>query len=112
MLTLDAECWSPSLTFSSLDGVEVALADGTSSLEVNDFGIDALWWCEPVAIAEWHADAWVPDPVLVCDDLLVESAGREVWVAGATLVALRGDRIAAMHTYFDEAAVIEQVLFG
>lgn len=111
-LTVDAACWSPSLSVGSLSEAEAALAERPAVLAVDEFRIEGLWWCDPVAIAEWHVAASVVGPLLVCDEVLVERSGGRVDVFGASFAALRDGRIAAMHTYFDEASVIEQVLFA
>ena len=42
--------------------------------------------------------------------MLIDSDGRPVFVVGGSVVYLAGDRIAAIHTYFDDAALIEQLL--
>lgn len=112
VLTADAACWSPSLSFTSRSEAEDALAAQPGALAVEEFRVGSLWWCDPVAIAEWHVDASLAGPLLVGDEVLVDRPGQRVDVCGASIAAFRGGRVAAMHTYFDEAAVIEQVLLA
>lgn len=111
-LTVDAACWSPSMSFTSRSEAEDALAGQPGALAVEKFRVGSLWWCEPVAIAEWHVDASLVGPLLVGDEVLVDRPGRHVDICGASIAAFRDGRIAAMHTYFDEAALIEQVLLA
>lgn len=112
VLTVDAACWSPWLSFTSRSEAEDALAAQPGALAVEEFRVGSLWWCEPVAIAEWHVHASLVGPLLVGDEVLVDRPGQRVDVCGASIAAFRGDRIAAMHTYLDEATVIEQVLLA
>jgi hypothetical protein len=109
-LTEDVRGWSPALTFETRAEAEGALHDRVTSLTVLSFEVDALFWAEPLAFAEWRLDATVDDPLLVADDVLVEARGRPLSLAGATVAELRRGRVAAVRTYYDEAALIEQVI--
>ncbi len=112
VLTDDAVGWSPTLRFSSRAAAEDALRDRVASLAVLRFRVDRLCWAAPFAFAEWHLEAVQTDPLLVGDDVLIEGTGRHVSLAGASVVELRGDRIAGVRTYFDDASLIEQVVLG
>lgn len=110
VLTEDARGWSPTFSFESRDAVTRALRDQPSPILPVVFGLESLLWADPVVVAEWRLDAVVADPILVADDLLVEAQGRPFTIGGSSLAELRAGRIALIHTYFDEAAVIEQVI--
>lgn len=109
-LTEDAAGWSPTFSFASRAEAETALQEQVPALTVLTFELDGLFWAEPVACAEWRLDATVADPLLVADDVLVEAQGRPLSLAGATVVRLRQGRISSVHTYYDEATLIEQVI--
>jgi ketosteroid isomerase-like protein len=109
-LTEDVRGWSPALSFEGRAEAEAALADQVTSLTVLSFDVDALLWAEPVAVAEWHLDATVDDTMLVADDVLVESRGRPLALAGVTVARFRQGRVAVVRTYYDDASLIEQVI--
>lgn len=109
-LTSDAVGWSPGWTFASRTEAEETRRAHASSLVVNRFTVDHLWWSAPTAVAEWHIEAQHDAPLLVADELLVEASHHTVCVAGVSVARFAGDRIAHLHTYYDDASVIEQVL--
>lgn len=109
-LTEDARGWSPALAFATRAEAEAAVRDQASPLTVLSFDVEDLYWAEPVVFAEWRLDAVVTEPLLVADDVLVEARGRPVTLAGATVAELRGGRVVVVHTYYDDAALIEQVI--
>jgi hypothetical protein len=110
VLTPDAIGWSPTLQFASRAEAEAALDECDSRLSIARFSIDRLWWSSFNAFAEWSAEVVPTGPFLVGDDVLIDSSERRVFLVGASVVYLAGDRIAAIHTYFDDAALIEQLL--
>lgn len=112
VLTADAAGWAPSGSFNSLAEAVGALDDQPEALAVDDFRFEGLWWCRPVAIAEWLAETSISGPLLLGGDVLVDRTGHRVAVAGASFALFEDDRVAAVHTYFDEASLIEQVLLG
>ena len=85
LFTEDVRAWSPALMASSL-------AELTEDLKARD---DAL------------------SNVTVAIRSLNVGDGNEVWllsVGGATFAEFRGDKIEAFRSYFDEMAVMEQLL--
>ena len=109
-LTSDAVGWSPVACFRSRAEAVEQRREHAASLGVVDLSIDRVWWWDPIAFAEWRLTATQDAPLLVADDLLVEPSDRTITVAGASLATLAGDRIAQLHSYYDDAAVIEQAL--
>jgi hypothetical protein len=109
-LTSDAVGWSPGWTFASRTEAEEKRRAHASSLAVNRFTVDHLWWSAPTAVAEWHIEAQHDAPLLVADELLVEASHHTVCLAGVSVARFADDRIAHLHTYYDDASVIEQVL--
>jgi hypothetical protein len=109
-LTEDAQGWSPTLAFGSRAEAEAALRDHDSSLAILDFQITRLCWSSIVVFAEWYVEATLSVPLLVGDDVLIDASNRHIALCGATVADRRGDLISAVHTYFDDAALIEQVV--
>jgi hypothetical protein len=60
--------------------------------------------------AEWRLSGRFTEPCFVDDDLLLEPTGRLVETAGALVVAFEGDRVASLHCYYDELALLEQLV--
>ncbi|MCZ7529648.1 MAG: hypothetical protein M5U31_04495 [Acidimicrobiia bacterium] len=112
VLTTDARVWSPSVCFSSTAEARSVLSDNISSLDVSDFRFDRLSWAAPCAFAEWRLAARHVEPLLIGDDVLIEGSDAPVTLVGASIAEIRGERIAGLHTYFDDASLIEQVVMG
>lgn len=112
VLTDDARVWSPSVCFSSAAEARSLLGDNPSTLAVSQFRFDRLSWAAPCAVAEWRLTAQHVEPLLIGDDVLIEGSDAPVTLVGASIAELRGDRIAGLHTYFDDASLIEQVVMG
>lgn len=111
VLTEDAVGWSPSFSFRSR-GDAIANADRAAELQVVEFRLERVLAMERVAVAEWRATVRLSAPLLVDGDLLIEPSALPTEVRGVTIADLRGDRIEAVATYFDDARVIEQVILG
>lgn len=110
VLSHDATGWCPGFTFTSRADACRALSDAADSLAVHRFAADHLWWFDPVAVVEWILEASVDTPLLVDDDVLVEADRRRLSLRGVSIAELHDDRITCIHTTFDDAALIEQVL--
>lgn len=110
VLSDDATGQCPGFTFTSRAEACRALSDAGDSLAVHHFAADHLWWFDPVAVVEWILEASVDTPLLVDDDVLVEADRRRLSLHGVSIAELHEDRITCIHTTFDDAALIEQVL--
>jgi hypothetical protein len=110
ILAVDAVGWSPSGSFSRRDDAVILSQQAMSSLAVDDFRIGVLCWCEPFVMGEWRLEACQADPLLIRDDVLLEPTDRPILLHGATFAHIRDNRVAVTHTYFDDAALIEQVI--
>ncbi len=111
-LTADASGWSPTLSFSSRGEAEAALREHAASLTVANFSVMRLLKMGPSAFAEWRVEARLATPLLIGDDLLIEPSDAAVVVDGATVVDMCDGLLCVVHTYFDDAALIEQVILG
>jgi limonene-1,2-epoxide hydrolase len=110
LFTDDVTGWSPVFGVSSraeLAEVLDNLDDSFSNATIKVTGIDAVG---NKVIAEWRFDADHTGPLLIGDELVTEATGRHVHMAGATFADFRGDRIKAFRTYFDDVALVEQLL--
>ncbi len=110
-LTPDATGWSPASAYGSRADAMALVGRGMAWLQVDVLQITRLLWSAPFAFAEWQLTASHREAMLIRDDLLVEPSGRTVDLAGATALVLQGDRISSAHVYFDDATLIEELLF-
>ena len=110
LVTADVTGWSPNLFVTSRDELLAALEqreDAFSGIEVRVQGLDQVG---DKAVAEWHVAVDHTGPLAVDDDLVIEPTGRRLHVSGATVAEFDGDRICAFRSYFDDLALIEQLL--
>ena len=103
--------WSPGGTYQDRAGAVALAGRSMAWLAVDELEVTTLLWSAPFVFAEWYLTARQDEPMLIRDDLLVEPTGRVVTLAGAVAIELGGERIASAHVYFDDAALIEQLLF-
>jgi predicted ester cyclase len=61
-------------------------------------------------MAEWRLDADHTGPFVINDELTVEATGRHIHLGGATFADFRGDKISELRSYFDEMALVEQLI--
>ena len=110
LVTADVTAWSPTLFVTSRDELLGALEhheDAFSGIEVR---VQALDQVGDKAFAEWHVAVDHTGPLAVDDDLVIQPTGRRLHVSGATVAEFDGDRICAFRSYFDDLALIEQLL--
>jgi ketosteroid isomerase-like protein len=112
VVTEDVVGWSPNLFVTSrqelLDSVEareLAFSNITTS-------IDALDQFGDKAVAEWHVALDHTGPLVIDDDVLLEPTGLRLHLAGATIAEFTGGKVSAFRSYFDDMAIVEQVLLA
>jgi hypothetical protein len=112
VLAPDAVGWSPSGSFRRRDEAVALTQQPVSSLTVDAFRVEPLFWCEPVVFAGWSLKARQVGALLINEDVLVEATGRTVELAGATIARMQDDLVILTCTHFDDADLIEQVILG
>jgi len=110
VFTPDVVAWSPNVSASSRAELEAEFVENDEALSNVVFSVDSLDVVGHKAIAEWRASAEHTGPMVIGDDLIIEPTGRTIHLAGATFAEFTGDQISALRTYFDDAALIEQLL--
>jgi ketosteroid isomerase-like protein len=108
--TEDVVGWSPNLAVTSRAELAEEFGDRHDALSNIVIAFDAIYIIGDNAIAEWRISAEHTGPIVVEDDLQLEATGRTIVLAGATFAEFRGDRICAFRNYFDDAALLEQLL--
>jgi hypothetical protein len=72
--------------------------------------IDALDVIGNKGYAEYRVNAVFSGPFEIDDDTVIEPNGRELLVGAAIVAEFSGDTISAFRNYFDNAALLEQML--
>jgi ketosteroid isomerase-like protein len=110
--TEDVVGWSPNLAVTSRAELAEEFRDRHDALSNIAIAFDAIYIIGDNAIAEWRISADHTGPIVVDDDLQLEATGRTIVLAGATFAEFRGDQICAFRNYFDDAALLEQLLLA
>jgi ketosteroid isomerase-like protein len=110
LFTDDVVGWSPNLHVSSRSELEQEFAERDEAFSNVAIAIDGLHLIGAKAIAEWRLAADHTGSLVLAEEAIVEPTGRRVILAGATFAEFRDDRICAFRNYFDDAALLEQLL--
>lgn len=109
--TEDVVGWSPNLAVSSRAELAEEFGDRHDVLSDIVISFDAVYIVGDNAIAEWRIGADHTGALVLADEeLTIEPSGRRIVLAGATFAEFRGDQICAFRNYFDDAALLEQLL--
>jgi SnoaL-like polyketide cyclase len=109
-VTSDVMAWSPRLYATSCAELIEALTeldDTVTDVAITIGGLDIVG---STVYVEWQATGRFSNPCLLGDDLLVEPTGRAVESAGVLIVRFSENRAAQIHCYYDDLALIEQLL--
>jgi predicted ester cyclase len=110
LFTNDVHTWSPVLNAASLAELSEALDDRDEALSNVTIQVQSLHAGGNRVMAEWRLDADHTGPLVVDDDLTVPATGRHIHVGGASFADFRGDKISEIRSYFDELALMEQLM--
>lgn len=108
--TEDVVGWSPNLAVNSRAELAEEFGDRHDVLSNIVISFDAVYLVGDNAITEWRIGADHTGTLHIEDDLKIEPSGRRIVLAGATFAEFRGDQICAFRNYFDDAALLEQLL--
>jgi predicted ester cyclase len=110
VFTDDVVGWSPIMSVSSREELSKVFGERDEALSDIELDIDAVEVPGDKVVAEWSLTALHSGPISLGDELVIEPTGRRLVLAGATFAHFRGQQIAAFRSYFDDAALLEQVL--
>jgi len=110
LVTADVTVWSPNLFVTSRDDLLAELERREDTFSGIEIHVQALDQVGDKAIAEWHMAANHTGTLVVDDDLVIEPTGRRLHLSGATVAEFDDDRICAFRSYFDDLALVEQIL--
>ena len=110
LFTDDVSGWSPNMLVSSLDELAEAVAERDDSLSNVSLQIDVLDVVGNKGYVEYRVNAVFSGPFAVDDETVIEPNGRELLLGGVIVAEFDGDKISAFRNYFDNAALLEQML--
>ena len=106
----DVSGWSPNMLVRSLDELRDVVADREDAFANVAIHVDALDVVGKKGFMEYRLTGVFSGPFVIDENTVVDPNGREL-VLGAALVAeFAGDKISAFRNYFDDAALMEQML--
>lgn len=108
----DAVLWSPTMCAVSCAEAVVALRQVIEGDTLTDVSISVVKFdlAEPNAYLEWRLSGRFSNPCFVDSDLLLEPTGGLVETAGVMTVTRLGDLVVDAHCYYDDLALLEQLL--
>ena len=110
LFTDDVVGWSPYASISGLTALAevAALRDvAFSNMVILLRGVDEVG---NRVYAEWLIEADHTGPLVLDEDVVLESTGRHVQLAGVSVADFRDGKISSYRTYFDDLSMIEQLV--
>ncbi len=112
LFTPDVSAWSPNLLVSSLDELTETVGQREDALSDVNIDVGALDIVGNKGYMEYRLSATFSGPLVVDDDTVIEPHGQEIVVGAALVAEFTGDKISAFRNYFDDAALLEQLLLA
>ena len=109
IFTDDVIGWTPNLAVTSRVELEKEWGQRDEALSNVSVAIPGIHVIGDMAIAEFALSADHTGP-LVIDDAVFEPTGKRATLAGAIFAEFRGEQISSFRVYFDDAALLEQLL--
>jgi ketosteroid isomerase-like protein len=110
LFTEDVSGWSPNMLVTSRSELAEEVAERDASLANVSLTIDALDVIGNKGYAEYRVNAVFSGPFEIDDDTVIEPNGRELLLGAAFVAEFSGDTISAFRNYFDNAALLEQMI--
>ena len=106
----DVSAWSPNILVTSRGELAEVVAERDASLSNVSLGIDALDVVGNKGYAEFRVSATFSGPFVIDEDTVIEPNGRELLLGSAVVAEFDGDAISALRVYFDNVALLEQLV--
>ena len=110
LFTDDVVGWSPYASVSGLSALAALSALRETAFSNVVIGIRGLDEVGNKAFAEWLIEADHTGPLVLSQDAVVEATGRHVQLPGVTVADFRDGKIRSYRTYFDDIALLEQIV--
>lgn len=110
IFTEDVVGSAPNLAVACLEDVAAAMTGRRGMLSNVALDVRSVDVIGDKLIAEWQVAADHTGVVVFDDGLVIDATNRRIQLAGMLVAVFRGDRIATFRTYFDDLALMEQIL--
>ena len=110
LFTDDVSGWSPNMLVASRGELAEVVAERETSISNVSLKIDIVDIVGNKGYAEYRVTADFSGPFVVDEETVIEPNGRELLLGAALVAEFSGDKISAFRNYFDNAALLEQML--
>ena len=110
LFTDDVTAWSPNLLAVGLDDLAQNLASRETTFSDVAVNITSVGILGNKGFAEFEVAATFSGPFVINDAVALEPNGRQLLLGAAAIADFKGDRIASLRAYFDDATLLEQML--
>ena len=112
LFTADVSGWSPNMLVTSLDELTEVVASREAALSDVTVHVDALDIIGNKGYMEYRLGAVFSGPFVIDDDTVVEPNGQKIGIGAAIVAEFTANKISAFRNYFDDAALLEQILIA
>ena len=110
LFTAEVSGWSPNMLVGSLDELREVVANREDAFSDVAVHVDALDVFGKKGLMEYRLTGVFSGPFVIDDDTVVDPNGRELLIGAAVVAEFSDDKISAFRNYFDDAALMEQML--
>src|SRR5512132_2501610 len=110
LFTADVSGWGPHMLVSSLDELKETLAAREDALSDVEIEINSLDVFGNKGFVEYRINAVFSGPFVLDEDTVIEPTGGKILLGAALVAEFSGDKISAFRNYFDDAALLEQMV--
>ena len=97
---------------TSLDELTEVVASREAALSDVTVNVDALDVVGNKGYIEYRLSAVFSGPFVIDDDTVIEPNGQEIGIGAAMVAEFKANKISAFRNYFDDAALLEQILIA
>ena len=110
VFTEDVSGWSPNMLVTSRDELAEVVAERETSISNVSLQIDVVDVVGNKGYAEYRVTADFSGPFVLDEKTVIEPTGRKLLLGAALVAEFSDDTISAFRNYFDNAALLEQML--
>jgi len=110
LFTRDVWGWSPNMLVESLDELTETVADREDALTDVDVEINSLDVFANKGFVEYRVRAVFSGPFVIDENVAIDPNGHTLVLGAAMVVEFTDGKISSFRNYFDEAALLEQML--
>ena len=112
LFTDNVSGWSPNMLVTSRDELAEGVAERDEASRTCPCRSTPSTSSGNKGYAEYRVSAVFSGPFVIDEETVIEPNGRELLIGAAFVAEFDGDAISAFRNYFDNAALLEQMLFS